>query len=85
MPTQVPTAARHRDCPVTGCEKGVRGIKMCARHWRMVPRELRERILATWAEFDETGDADTWDAYAEARAEALLLVNRREAESCPKA
>lgn len=57
-------------CPTTGCTITVpQNTFMCARHWRMVPRPLRDAI---YADFARTGRA------GENHREALRLVNTAE-------
>jgi len=36
-------------CPVTGCEEQIDPSRlMCRKHWYRVPRQLRDRVWATW-------------------------------------
>lgn len=60
-------------CPVAGCKNDhvERAVMMCARHWRMVPKPLREAIYASYNETDQT-------AYQHNRSEALRVVAEME-------
>jgi hypothetical protein len=36
-------------CPVIGCGEQIDPSRlMCRRHWYLVPRQLRDRVWATW-------------------------------------
>ncbi len=36
-------------CPVPGCSRQISKARlMCRRHWNLVPKELRDRVWATW-------------------------------------
>jgi hypothetical protein len=57
------------------CEQKIKlGLLMCLPHWRMVPRELQQRINALWAEVrrDLTGPA--FPGYSAAVREAEQAV-----------
>ena len=40
-------------CPVPGCPRQISKARlMCRRHWNLVPKELRDRVWATWQSGD---------------------------------
>lgn len=64
------------DCPIDGCaERLPPRILMCKPHWKMLPRDLQQRVYATW----ENGLGIATDEYAEARSAATAAVELREA------
>lgn len=67
-------------CPVKLCPRGVGpGKLMCAPHWAKVPRDLQNRVYATWrARVDDLANADKIQAHEEAKAAAIAAVERLE-------
>jgi hypothetical protein len=54
---------------------------MCAGHWHMVPRELKQRVYRSWAALQRHGGArcsmtHLLHAHQQARVEAALVVAR---------
>ena len=68
----------HR-CPCTACEdKAADGELMCAAHWLMVPRFLRDDVRRYWKQTD-TSDVSArrlaFHNYGVARDAAIAAVN----------
>lgn len=60
------------------CDQQIKlGLLMCLPHWRMVPRELQQRVNALWAEVrrDLTGPA--FPDYSRAVREATQAVKSK--------
>jgi len=75
-----PPATRVHRCPINGCEATIhKRFLMCFVHWRMVPRPLQMRVYATYQRGQENqGIGAASDAYVEAMAEAIRIVNEQE-------
>jgi hypothetical protein len=40
---------RHSRCPVSGCHAQIDPTRlMCRSHWYLVPKQIRDRVWATW-------------------------------------
>lgn len=65
-------------CHATACEKRVPpSMWGCKRHWFMVPKQIRDRVWATY----RPGQEDDWKptrAYLEAAKAAVVAVAERE-------
>jgi hypothetical protein len=45
----LPRSSRAGWCPVPGCHAQIDPSRlMCRRHWYLVPKQLRDRVWATW-------------------------------------
>jgi hypothetical protein len=63
-------------CPINGCTRNAKPNQMmCLQHWRRVPRALNKAIFETYA----NGTRDSFRAYRANRAEAIRVVNEKEA------
>ncbi len=63
------------ECPAEGCTRAVSvSMLMCRPHWYMVPKPLRNAVLAAWA--DGGGQGST--AHRAAILLAIEAVNRRQ-------
>ena len=63
----------HR-CPVRGCRQEVPAtLLMCLRHWRMVPKPIRDAVWATYADGSGVGSL----AYLEAIKAAIGAVDAK--------
>jgi hypothetical protein len=64
------------DCPTPTPQS----LLMCAKHWRMVPREMQSRVRATFSVRSSAPGADpaSWADYYEAAADAVEHVARLE-------
>jgi hypothetical protein len=63
-------------CPVTGCgEQIARSRLMCRRHWYLVPRQLRDRVWATWRSGDGVRSAEHQEAVLMAIAACQDVVD----------
>lgn len=84
------------ECPADDCGETVKGVLMCRKHWRMVPRVMRTEVNGAWRAFqrasrrDEAeaaagrrgiGRAEVWRDYAVARQAAVNFVNGRLAKA----
>jgi hypothetical protein len=64
---------------------------MCAGHWHMVPRELKQRVYRAWAALQRHGGVERANlphlsaVYQAAREEAVLVVARNVAGEEPLA
>jgi hypothetical protein len=64
----------HRTCP-TGCGRSVRaGQLLCPACWRKVPGHLQGPVYAAWRAFQRDSSDANWDAYIEARDNAIGAV-----------
>lgn len=52
---------------------------MCARHWRMVPRDLQKEVWAQYEPGQEQGTAEVSEAYLEVTTKAIEAVAKKEA------
>jgi hypothetical protein len=58
--TALPHASR---CPVPGCGRQIDPSRlMCRGHWYLVPRQLRDRVWATWRSGQGTLSAEHQEA-----------------------
>ncbi|MFL9943679.1 hypothetical protein [Paraburkholderia graminis] len=66
------------DCPTPTPQK----LLMCPKHWRMVPREMQNRVWETFKARSAAPGADptSWGDYYEAAADAVEHVARLEAK-----
>lgn len=71
-----PMAKPWHACPVQGCHAYQLPIHllMCARHWRMVPRQLQIAVYREWCDGVPTAN------YREARQAAISAVDATLAE-----
>jgi hypothetical protein len=73
-PGSPPSALRHRAdrCPISGCGEQIDPSRlMCRRHWYAVPRQLRDRVWATW----RSGRAAGSDEHREAVRLAIIACH----------
>jgi hypothetical protein len=67
-------------CHARGCKTPVpRRMLMCRAHWAMVPRDLQERVWATYQEGQEEGRAPVTEAWQQAACDAIDAVVAKEA------
>lgn len=65
-------------CHAIGCNVQVPPrMLMCAKHWRMVPRDLQDAVWATYVEGQEIRK-DPTDAYMDAQTNAVSAVAKKE-------
>lgn len=65
-------------CHAQGCPIPVPPrLLMCSKHWRMVPKELRDAVWATYRPGQEVDKAPS-KAYLDAAAAAIAAVAERE-------
>lgn len=65
-------------CAAVGCEQEIQRARlMCWMHWGLVPRQLRDRIVAAWKKLRAPGMAQEWLA---AVREAQAAVAEKEAQ-----
>jgi hypothetical protein len=70
---------RAHECHAKGCTTQVPpALLMCAKHWRMVPQALKNRIWDTYQPGQERGNVEPTDAYFEAQREAVEAVAKAE-------
>lgn len=61
-------------CPARGCTQTVAAERlMCAPHWYMTPKPLRNRVWAAWQDGRGAGS----DAHTQAILDAISAVNAR--------
>lgn len=66
-----------KPCSAAACNELIaRRMLMCSRHWRMVPRDIQDRVYITFQQW-QTGDGSARD-YAHAVAQAQLAVANKE-------
>lgn len=59
-------------CPVTGCGRQIsRSRLMCRRHWYQIPKQLRDRVWATW----RSGEGVLSTEHCEAVLSAIALLS----------
>ncbi len=59
-------------CPVTGCGQQISPSRlMCRRHWYQIPRQLRDRVWATW----RSGEGVLSDEHCEAVLSAIAFLS----------
>jgi hypothetical protein len=51
---------------------------MCLKHWRMVPRDIQNKVWATYQEGQEQGKATPSKEWHEAADEAIEAVYKKE-------
>jgi hypothetical protein len=65
-------------CHATGCEVSTQPeIFMCLKHWRALPKPMRDRIWATY----RPGQCDDWNItkdYADAARESIRFLAAKE-------
>ena len=66
------------DCPIDSCTAGRKDNQlMCRDHWRMVPRDLAQRVYAAakkmWADHTE----ESYEAWSEVRDQAVHAVEEK--------
>jgi hypothetical protein len=72
--TAIRGADDHR-CPVGDCKRRVPAHQlMCARHWRLVPRDIQRVVYRAWRRGRGAGTA----AHQEAMAAAITAVEEGE-------
>lgn len=50
-------------CPVSGCDDQIDPSRlMCRRHWYQVPKQLRDRVWATWRSGERAASPEHQDA-----------------------
>lgn len=75
------------ECPADDCDVSVKGILMCRKHWRMVPRVMRNEVNGAWRAYQRASRregiprAEVWRDYAVARQAAVSFVNGRLAKA----
>jgi hypothetical protein len=72
-------AAAQYGCQAVGCQHLVkRGHLMCADHWRMVPKALREAVWEAWRWQRRTNSRDALQAYLKAKRAAIDAVQAKQ-------
>lgn len=75
------------ECPAHDCGViSTKGVLMCRKHWRMVPRPVQREVTAAWGAYLRVhrkgqGRMEAWRDYGVARKAAVDFVNGRLAKA----
>jgi endonuclease I len=59
-------------CPIDRCNHSLpQHLLMCSRHWRLVPRQLQQKVYAAW------NRGEPRQNYVAIRSEAIRCVNEQ--------
>ncbi len=78
------TASDRRCCAATGCSERIPPhLLMCRVHWKLVGRDVRQRVMRHY-QIGQERRGDASEAYRAAAAEAIRQVARIEARPLPE-
>jgi len=70
---------RRHHCHAKGCDKQVKpALFMCARHWYMVPKNLRDQVWEHYSLGQEHGSAEVTEEYLQVTEAAIRAVAEKE-------